>query len=92
MTTHVELFEIIYKIVNDKELAGKLCKAIENYIDEKYEEKSLKKEVVLMEKLKNELATKSDIQLIKKDIDLVRRGLVIIALIIILANYFKIIF
>ena len=87
MTTHVELFEIIYKIVNDKELAGKLCKAIENYIDEKYEEKSLKKEVVLMEKLKNELATKSDIQLIKKDIDLVRRDLIIIALIIVIANY-----
>ena len=40
-----------------------------------------------MEKLKNELATKSDIQLIKKDIDLVRRDLIIIALIIILANY-----
>ena len=33
------------------------------------------------------LATKGDIQLIKKDIDLVRMDLIIIALIIILANY-----
>ena len=38
------------------------------------------------------LATKSDIQLIKKDIELAIRDLIIIALIIILANYFKIIF
>jgi len=73
-----------------KEEAKAIAEAIEAYIDEKIREKRSKFKAELKEELKNELATRYDIELIKKEIELVRKDLktwfIVLILLIIFFN------
>ena len=84
---YAKLYEIIHKNVKDEKKAEELYNAIIEIVKE--EKLSVKTE--LKDELRGELATKEDIRYldekIEKEIKLVRRDMIIIALVIILAMY-----
>ena len=76
---YAKLYELILKKVKDEKEAKELYKIVEEFIKEneqRIEDKFKNEKIIikneLKDELKNELATKEDILLVKKDIDLVR--------------------